>query len=63
MKTIANEQAEEPINPLTDTGKYYLIAKRAVKDALAEERKRFDWLRFVRHIASGIIKEIDERTK
>ena len=57
------EQAEEPINPLTDTGKTYLLVKRAVKDALAEERKRFDWQRFVRNIAASIVGEIDGRNK
>ena len=61
MKTA--DQTEEPIDPLTDTGKYYLLMKRAVRDALAEEKKRFDPLRLVRHVASTIIKEIDERDK
>ena len=54
---------EQPIDPLTDTGKLYLLMRRAIKDAKEEEYKRFDPIRFVRNVCNYIVSEIDARMK
>lgn len=54
---------EEPIDPLTDTGKIYQVVRRAIQDAEMEKNKKFDWIKFIRTVANNIVSEIDARMK
>jgi hypothetical protein len=55
--------AETNIDPLTDTGKIRLVVKEAVHEALQEERKRFDPLKFIVFVCNTIVSEIAARNK
>lgn len=61
----------ETPNHLTDTAQRMKaiarelkpIVKEAVKEVMDEDRKRFNWPRFLRNIASHIVGELDGRAK
>lgn len=59
------EEKDEIIeDPLTDTQrKLRAVVVEAMREVLQEERKRFDWLKFVSSVAGYVKGEIDKRTK
>ena len=59
------DEKQEIINdPLTDTQrKLRAIVVEAVREVIAEERRRFDWMKFVSNVAGYIKGEIEKRTK
>lgn len=61
---MPNDNDEIIDDPLTDTQKKLrAIVVDAVREVIAEERRRFDWLKFVRNWLKHGVDEIDKRMK